>query len=107
MDFKINKYGVVTNPNVIIDVNDKHIQYSIKTATIEGQAYYESSVTVSGFGVHSGSSGPVTKYSYTSLKEAKEYIKSFLCRQLKDSTKGLAYIKGFDIMQAQEQLTLF
>ena len=107
MDFKINENGVVINPNVLIGVKDKNIQYSVKSATIEGQAYFESSVTISGFGIHSGSSGPVTKYSYTSLKEAKEYIKSFLFRQLKDKPKGLAYIKGFDIMQEQEQLTLF
>ena len=104
---KPNKFGVLQDRMIVETYNDSFISYEIRKAHYDNEDYFSCSVTVSGFGIYSGYSGPCSITDKSSYENEIQFIKTFIERELKNSDAGIKHIKKIKLFQIDKQLSLF
>jgi hypothetical protein len=102
-----NEFGVLKDRIIVEKYNDRFISYEIRKANYGNEDYFSCSVTVSGFGIYSGFSGPCTITDKSSYEKEIQFIKTFIERELKNSETGISHIKKMKLFQTQKQLSFF
>lgn len=102
-----NDTGVLSDEIIVLEHKDDIIEYNVRKSYYNSEEYFACSVLVKGFGIYSGSSGPVLICCKNTKEQEIDYIKKFLTRHLANSEKGLKYLNKLELFQKTKQLSLF
>lgn len=102
-----NDFGVLNERMIVEEYRDNFIHYAVRKAVYRNEDYFSCTVTVFGFGIYSGFSGPCTIRDKSTYENEISFIKKFIEKEVKYSETGIKYIKKLELFQNQKQLSLF
>ena len=107
LNSRVSEYGVLMDTVFVLEYKGDHVSYYIRKALYNGEEYFSSSVSISGFGIQSGFSGPVSIHCKSKYQDEVDFILKYFEDEAVLNDKFKEYLNKVPLYKNKNQLQLF